>query len=243
MALVTYWGVDFSGGAAAGKKIWLAELTADLRLASLFPARDLPGSGVAREACLPALVAHVERHPDAVFGFDFPFAWFAELPGYADPAAFRAGLRARFGGKEPKRYTEVVARVPFNSFNLWNYKQTYYGVRDVLLRVDARRVPFEDPTAGRATVIEICPASTLKAMGAYWSYKGRGRDEVRGRILDRLGVDVPAGLRALAVADAEGDALDAIIAAEATARAARGGFAIADAEGAARARAEGWVYF
>ena len=65
---------------------------------------------------------------------------------------------------------------------------------------------------------ETCPASSLKRLGCYRPYKGRGDllAAARRAILDRLtreGLSCGGGLAARAVADPGGDALDAIIAA------------------------------
>ncbi|MFN3431948.1 MAG: hypothetical protein ACK46X_18610, partial [Candidatus Sericytochromatia bacterium] len=96
-----------------------------------------------------------------------------------------------------------------------------------LLEADRVRVrPMQAPAPGRATLVEICPASTLKAEGLYRAYKAESAAHAAARraMLDtvswRFGVtfERPA-LVARVVADPEGDALDAVLAAVATARA------------------------
>ena len=76
---------------------------------------------------------------------------------------------------------------------------------------------------GLANLVEVCPASTLKLRGKVPSYKGRSKRhrEARQLILDELGAEirVPDRLNVVAVEDAEGDALDSIVAALATSRA------------------------
>lgn len=78
---------------------------------------------------------------------------------------------------------------------------------------------------GRAWLLEVCPASTLKRAGRYAPYKGRSDAcrAARARILDALeaveGVIVPADIRRAALDDPGGDALDSLIAAVATCQA------------------------
>lgn len=263
--MTAVFGVDFSGGAQAGRKIWLAEGVAGpegLLILDVLPCHALPGSGVARDVCLPALRALMSHRCDATFGIDAPFGlheslvdapdWAAFVTAfgtrYPDPDAFRTHCRARSGGAERWRRTDREARVPFTGYNLRVYRQTFYALRDVfapLLREDRIRVrPMQAPAPGKATVIEICPASTLKAEGLYRSYKAAtagheaARREILGAIAARFAVRFAseAPVERL-VADTEGDALDAVISACATARA----LAVSDAE-LADYHLEGFVY-
>src|SRR5690606_17098425 len=109
-------------------------------------------------------------------------------------------------------------------------------------------LPMQAPIEDRPRLFEICPASTLKVMRFYPSYKGRDPllREARQSILDELvarGVLMPLETRQaqLVVDDPGGDALASVIAAVATRQAA----ALSAAHhGSSRLeRVEGRVYF
>ena len=91
--------------------------------------------------------------------------------------------------------------------------------------------PFQPRRPGRAHLLEICPASTLKRLDLYRPYKGRGPAlrEARASILSTLlaltSAVGPPALRQQALDDPGGDALDALIALLATAEAACDGSA------------------
>jgi hypothetical protein len=248
------YGIDFSGGTHAGKKIWIASARCDdgrLLIEEVVRGDTLPGSSAAREDCLPALCRFIAGRGDATLGLDFPFAlpqrfmpdatWrdFALAFGhrYEDPTAFRAACRAVTGGKALKRRTDVETKTPFSPYNLWIYRQTFHGIRDLLaplVRDDVARVlPMQEAATGKPSILEICPASTLKRFGTeigrdlYKPYKGRQpeRRAHRRRVLATLeehGVVLSSRqLRPAVVSDPEGDALDAIVAAFGTFRALR----------------------
>ena len=243
------YGVDFSGAVRAGKKIWIARGAVDgdrLVIETCYPGMSLPGSGAEREVCLAALRRLMSVNRDGLFACDFPFgiprmlvpdasweAFVASFPDrYRTPELFRVSCWTVAGGRELRRVTDQEARVPFSAYHVRLYRQTYYGIRTVLhplLQEGAIAVlPMQSPAHGRATVIEICPASTLKREGLYTSYKGRASEhrEERGRILTAL--EATAGItladdriRSAIANDPEGDALDSVIAALAAFRASR----------------------
>jgi hypothetical protein len=238
------YGVDFSGAADAGKCIWIAEATVRdgfLSVRHCYPARDLPGSGVARQPALAALRELISSRPDAVFGIDVPFglpsalvdesSWpdFATrfVGRYADADAFKAACSERAEGRELKRRTDREARTPFSAYNLRLYKQTFHGLNDVIGPLVADRsaaaMPMQDRAVGRALLVEVCPASTLVLNGVNEPYKRPDRRDARARIVEWLvrttPMAIPADLRARAVGDPKGDAVDALIAAGAAARA------------------------
>ncbi|HET6224257.1 MAG TPA: hypothetical protein VFE11_18925 [Dongiaceae bacterium] len=263
-------GIDFSGAAAAGRAIWLAEARlngAGVSIASCRPACELPQSGVAREACLPALVAFVGELGHAVIGCDFPFSLPRHLMGtaswrdyarlfagrFATAEAFLQDCRERAEGRELRRACDHISRVPFAAYNLRIYRQTYHGIRDVLWPLVASGaaavLPMEAPINGRPWVVETCPASTLKSLDLYPSYKGRSAAhlQARRRIIDglvrvKLLAPLPRQIRRTAEGDEGGDALDSIVAAAATARALRAGAFAGDGVDATE-RLEGRVYF
>jgi hypothetical protein len=264
-------GVDFSGAAAAGRGIWLAEARlngAGVSIEDCRPGCELPQSGVAREACLPALVAFVADLGPAVVGCDFPFSLPQQMMDaaswrdfarrfagrFATAEAFLRDCRKRGDGRELRRACDHISRVPFSAYNLRIYRQTYHGVRDVLwplVASDAAAIlPMEPAVVGRPWVVETCPASTLKSLGLYFSYKGRSAAhlQARRRIIDglvrrELLSPLPRSIRRTAAeADEGGDALDSIVAAAATARALRAGAFPGNGVNPAE-RLEGRVYF
>ncbi|MGD9714319.1 MAG: hypothetical protein AB7V46_19990, partial [Thermomicrobiales bacterium] len=85
--------------------------------------------------------------------------------------------------------------------------------------------PMQEPAAGKPLIVEICPASTLKKYGLSLPYKGPVFHVERAQLLDRFigrtRIRVSDEAKGLAIADSGGDAMDAIIAAEATYRAWR----------------------
>jgi Protein of unknown function (DUF429) len=248
-------GVDFSGARDAGRAIWIAEGRVGpggLALEDCRPAEKLPGGARDRATALAALVDHLGAQSDAVIGCDFPVglpeklvretdwpAFLARFPKrHASAETFRADCRKR-SAEETKRCTDKVASTPMCAWNLRLYKQTYHGIANVLAPLvalgRATVGPMQEPIAGRAWILETCPASVLKKLGLYEehkSYKVRsrvGREVARARrqiILDFL---VSAGrlrepstdLRTTLLDDRGGDALDAVIAALAAAAALR----------------------
>jgi len=242
-------GVDFSGARDAGRRIWIAEGRVDDRrvhLDSCFPAAELPESGRDREAAHLALVAYLGRQDDAVAGLDLPFslprslmqnrAWIDFVRGfprrYASPEDFRAEMVAVGGGRELKRRTDIETRVPFAAINMRMYRQTHYGIGAVLaplIAADAvRAIPLQPPADGKAILAEICPASLLKSIDLYPSYKGTTKDHRRARrailtglVEGGLVARLPPAIEITAVNDPGGDALDAMLAAVCAAHAAR----------------------
>lgn len=238
-------GIDFSGAKDAGNKIWIAEgVPRDnvLLIEECFQARHLPNSGRELEACLPALVNLIKSNRNAAFGFDFPFGlpapfvtektWeefiFHFLELCQNPKAFRESCRQVSKRPEIKRKTDLESRTPFSPYNLRLYKQTYYGISMILLPLVRDGgfciLPFHKPIAGKPWVFEICPASTLTALGIHGiPYKGRDdiRRNNRQKILKAIERNRPiviqnSDITHRIIEDKGGDALDSVIAAMAT---------------------------
>lgn len=242
-------GVDFSGATDAGRRIWIASGLVQggrLRIAECRPAEELPGSGRDRARCLAALREFIARGRDSAFGLDYPFGlprvlvteeswedfvlWFPRR--YATPEAFRRACRAAARGAELRRVTDRESRTPFSPYNLRLYRQTYFGIRDLLFPLVRDRLacvpPMQRLRPRRPWVFEICPASLLKREQLYLPYKGRseGRRAARARILARMEARVPlsfatSALRSAVTRDPYGDALDSVIAAWGAFRALR----------------------
>lgn len=232
-------GIDFSGAALAGEKIWVAHAQSDngkLVIRQLQSAANLPNGAPERDVALNALTAWLLSFEAPICGFDFPFSlqsdeidrsnwreWVLSLPQrFASADEFRAHY------KGAKRETDIKAKTPFTPLNLRLYRQTYYGIAHVLaplLRDGALVLPFDSPQPDAPWLLEICPASLLKKHKLYFSYKGKSeaQRENRERILNecqtKFALEVPAPLAQIAFDDSEGDALDAILSALCVARA------------------------
>jgi hypothetical protein len=261
------WGIDFSGASDAGGRVWIARCSIKedvLDLVDLFQAKSLPGSGRTRETSHKALTECIGSQEDAVVGLDFPFSlpwalvrgtsWKEFVLGfgqaYTSPEYFRELCRSRANGKELKRATDIEARAPFSPYNLRIFRQTYFGIRDVLaplVRTDTACIlPMQQALDGKAWVMEICPASTLKKQHVSIPYKGRtdNHKAARRRILESLEQKLQLRIAAYATRskitdDIGGDALDSVIAALAAFKAFRNSFALDTSTPYDR---EGWVY-
>lgn len=236
-------GVDFSGAAAAGRAAWVAEgEVADgcLFIDHCIPIAELPNSGPQRDQCLPALCAYIAKSRACAVGLDFPFSvpralirdrtweeYIRRFPErFTSPDAFRTHCRQATEGKELMRRTDLEARTPFASYNLRIYRQTFFGIRDILHPLVTGRhvcvLPMQPLQPDRAWLMEVCPASSLKRLDLYTAYKGRGTDkqDTRSRILNALegsgALHLAPECRDTIEKDTGGDALDSVIAALAT---------------------------
>jgi hypothetical protein len=262
------YGVDFSGAKDAGKKIWIARGIIKenfLQITECFQAKDLPGSGGERERSLISLREFIRKQKDSIVGLDFPFgipkalveeeSWkkfvLSFKNTYISPWEFRKDCKLAAAGKELKRFTDVEAKTPFSPYNLRLFRQTYFGIRDVLgplIRNNEVCVqPMQKPLPDRAWILEICPASTLKRENLRTSYKKRGeryRNAKKGILkgIEKAGVQIikESGLRSIILNNQGGDALDSIIAAFATFRALQKGFIFDKNSPYAL---EGWIYW
>jgi hypothetical protein len=224
------WGVDFSGAQDAGAHIWTckAAVVADtLRVDSCEP---LKAKKLAH--CLTSLVENIAMSGQTVVGLDFPFglprvlvsdaSWQEMVTGFGKRFAsaddFRSELTTLGNGRELKRVTDVRAKTPFSPYNLRMYKQTFYGIRDVLMPLmssgAACVVPMQPLAREKPWVIEICPRSTRKAHRQDYT-----STEVVLKWLGEVGVEMSDSLQRVVLADEGGDARDSVIAAFATWRA------------------------
>ncbi len=242
-------GVDFSGAVDAGKKIWIANgslkgerlLIKDCRRAD-----TLPASGRDHDRCLTALRDFIKSRSNAAFGLDFPFglprpivpdrSWeefICAFPNrHKSPEEFRQACFTAAGGLELKRGADRHNRTPFSAYNIRLYKQTYFGIGAILCPLVRENLacvlPMQSAVVGKPWILEVCPASTLKAMDLYFPYKGRTVEhrDTRSRLvgeIERLAFldKMPSSVRSAMVEDQGGDALDSVIALLATFRALR----------------------
>lgn len=132
-------------------------------------------------------------------------------------------------GAELRRATDRETHTPFAPYNLRIYRQTFFGIRDLLAPLVAREaacvLPMQPAHPGKPWILEICPASLLKKEGLYFPYKGGAhtRRAARARIVEhfeqRGALILAPEVRRMLLADGNGDALDSVLAAIATARA------------------------
>jgi hypothetical protein len=244
------YGVDFSGAKKAGSKIWItgAPIIRDLmKIEDCFQAKDLPSSSAERDQCLDALRNFIRVQKTCAFGLDFPLglpkkvikanSWeeFALSFGncYPDPEQFRKTCWVAAGNRELRRDTDRNSQTPFSPYNRRLYRQTYYGIRDVLAPLVRNRLacvlPMQRVAPGKPWFFEVCPASTLKSINLYLlPYKRADKESRlnRARIIEGV-VETGAilidssALRSRIIDDWNGDALDSVIAAFATFRALR----------------------
>jgi len=234
-----YYGVDFSGAVDAGRKVWVSRavfdpLTEVVTIQSTQRAADAHGGGKSRDAAYAWLRDQILRAGDAVWGMDFPFGVSAPLNAYMTWAAFVLRFADDYPtpfslyerGREikpPRRHTDIEAKTPFAPHNLRLFRQTYHGIRDVIAPLVADNAvnvpPMTAILPGRPTMLEICPASLLKTRGWYFPYKGSSADHLaaRAQLVHNFGFAMHESVRAMLLADKEGDALDSAIAAYQTA--------------------------
>jgi hypothetical protein len=238
------YGIDFSGAVDAGRKIWISLAIINggvLEIRDCFQACSLPNSGKRLHECLPALVKFITNHRNSIFGFDFPFGiprvilenlgcenWlqfiFSFPNGFDDPHDFKRKCTEMAGNREAKRMTDLDSHAPFSPYNLWIFKQSYYGIKEtlnpLLQQGLACVIPMQTIIDNKPLILEICPRSTLiRENMAGKKYKGRTKEHRGNRrhILDRLKdkkVIIPnGGLDRLITSDPGGDAIDSVLAA------------------------------
>ena len=239
-------GVDFSGAKDAGRRIWVATGIIKeklLQVEQIRPGETLPHSGKERGRCLSALLNFISKERESIIGLDFPFSlpgkliesqswenfilWFPEK--FQTPQEFQQYFLYAANGHELKRKTDHDQHTPFSPYNLRLYRQTYYGIRDLLnpfVRNQlAYTLPIQTPLPDKPWIIEICPAATLKKEHLYFTYKGKDREQYSKRVfilekLEMAGIKIAlSDLRSKILKDSDGNALDSIIAAFATFRA------------------------
>ncbi|WP_135613153.1 hypothetical protein [Methanococcoides sp. AM1] len=235
------YGVDFSGSKTACKKIWVSRGTIHnrtLHINSCCPISDLMPESISkdRDNCLSFLRYLISTETKAIFGLDlslgFPEAmidgqsWESSIlnfsKNYNSPEDFRAKCRSAMGNKEVKRKTEIQKKAPFCVYNLRLYRQTYYGIKYIieplLKKEHVRIMPIQEPLPEKALLAEICPACTLKRNDIYVPYKGKSNRELENRrmilaAIKTWKIELEKKVVKAALENAEGDALDSILAA------------------------------
>lgn len=92
--------------------------------------------------------------------------------------SFREWCRRRAAGKKLRRQTDWDNKAPFAPYNLRVYRQTFYGLRNLLAPLVATGrasvLPMQAPAPNLPWLVEAYPACLLKAAGQYRPYKGPG---------------------------------------------------------------------
>lgn len=241
-------GIDFSGAQNAGKRIWISRGVIQgnrLIIDDCFSLNEIVDTGSEPLRCLPELCRLVVNMRDTAIGLDFPFSlphklfnmenW-EELLNYLkdnfySPQYFREFCRRAGGDTELKRATDKRSCAPWSPYNLRLYRQTYYGMKYLLLPLVAKNkvsvIPMHMPAVNKPWILEVCPACTLKRLNLYpGPYKGdnAGFSRNRKNILDGL---EKAGLVYIGsdeltykiITEKNGDAIDSVVCAVATMRA------------------------
>lgn len=190
--------------------------------------------------------------PDSVDSWVESLQWVRDRE-YEDALAAQADWKDRarasdVDGVELKRATDrpVGASSPYSFITRY---QTFHGMCDLLWPLVSEGGVSVQPMepGGGPTLLEIYPAGTLRDLGLPdRKYKDDAKypdgPEKRERILEgavEWGAEVPEPTRDRLLGDREGDALDSLVAAVATARAVESGFGVEDGR---YDPVEGYVY-
>lgn len=185
-------GVDFSGGRAATRNVWIARLrptSARAVLEELAPLAKFAGNEATRDEALAALVSLIRSADKTVFGIDFPFGLPIELAAMGSTWKKQLDFICKFAGGAKefgtwcvaqakslggpmhiRRTTDGETRTPFDCYHYRIVYQTFHGMRDVLCALAKDKstaiLPFQYERFhdARRVVMEACPSSTLKRL-------------------------------------------------------------------------------
>lgn len=238
------YGLDFSGAQNAGKHIWIArgELRDEKLLITDCTSAETRFGTSSRETVMAQLHGLITQSGAALWGCDFPFSlhqtqlqadnWLDFALGFGTRYPTSEAFYAALGGKgnELRRQCDLDAGTPMPATNLRLYRQTYYGIRDILAPLvangQATVTPMQLPIADTPILLEICPAVTLKRLSLRLPRYKEAKDEGykrRLRIIEGLEANevtfASTELRQRVIDNGRGDALDSVIATFAAARA------------------------
>ena len=271
----TFLGVSWSAVQGAGNQIVAARLQCEpdrVRLAHLWrPFQHAPTRRNVIER-MPAWIAEEARLAGhgLTIGFDFPLSLaethlrqlgvlrqaisgpaalgraLAEryLPAGADVGAAAEAVRSELGRDQPRSTDchRAVAPLPGKATAL---RRALFGIA-ALAAADVSFLPWDEPEAGKATVVEVYPPQLPRALAGICGYRdgdGQGRPALRAAVLRTL--RSAARLRfemeeaAEIVGDGTGATLDAVLGGVAAASATQGDFQQVPRD---VPRSEGWIY-
>jgi hypothetical protein len=271
------YGVDFSGAKDAGKKIWISCASisqSKLAIENCLSAKDFLNSSKWCDDTYPKLRNLIERESNNIFGLDFPFGlpklinhqlinhhtmthrWDDFIKSFSkhfvNVEQFKNKCK-EINISELKRETDNISQTPFSPYNLRLYKQTYFGITEIIsplvISDNICVVPMQKYIKGKPILLEICPASTLKKENCYKvPYKENTNEAKNNRSeilehLEKCGINFSSSkIRKNVLDDYKGDALDSIIAAYATFKAYKNNFKTSNQELNDYFKLEGYVY-
>ena len=235
-------GIDWSGAAEAGRRTWLAMGTlVDGRLHVHRLLRAIEAEARTTEEVIGRVAARVRAPGTRLVGIDAPLGLpvpvldalgVADTPAlidlldrlWDDPERFRARCsalaRQATGQPEPRRKTDQHAGTPWCPWNLRLYRQTWAAFQLLQALEGDPRVAVLPFTSAAAPVrlAEVSPTAVVAMLPVEGrGYKRRGEETLREAILEAAagtwGLSLDPEVRAQAVADPGGDAVDAILAA------------------------------
>ncbi len=257
-------GLDWSGAQDPGRKIWAAwvELphpnggsSPDAQAGATLLELRRPFAGLrSPRAVAEGFGQWLGEQEFDVAGLDFCFGLHAShmaalglpqtgpaaagaalLQSFAQPDAFKAAV-----GGELRRQTDRRCRAPFAPTNWRMYRQTFWGLA-ALAGVPGPFPPWDPP--GPRSVVEVLPALLARKLCPGVPYKARepaGRERLLSELERRLGLRLSCEQRAQLIADTQGDAIDAVLAALTAGAVLATGFEGAPED--AQQSGEGWIY-
>ncbi len=248
-------GLDWSGSAKPGKKIWAAQLSFEgtkkgklIKLYQPFSEKHTPPQ-IAEE-----FADWLQTQSFEVAGFDFCFSLPRGHPvkgipknprrlgkwirRFQTPEEFKSAL-----GRERKRATDRHLGTPFAPTNLRIFRQTYWGLR-ALADICNPILPWDKP--GPRAIVEVFPNHTAAFLTGTIPYKGtrfmheEARRDLLREIQYKARIQITKGDEERMIADSQGDAIDAVLAAIAAAHAKATRFA--GVPETIVKSGEGWIY-
>ncbi|WP_423743939.1 DUF429 domain-containing protein (plasmid) [Haladaptatus sp. SPP-AMP-3] len=240
-------GIDFSGAKDAGKHIWIStgtEYPGTLQITYCEQASDFFGVGTDRNTVFKELVDWIDSLNNATVGIDFPFG----VPKVMAEVMFQAKSWKEFvnsslwSGLNPERFRQQCVNFSKNELrdtdamhradcphSIRIYKQTFYGVKDILQPLLQRNVSIAPMVKnGNTTVLETYPAATLAKEEGLFATRYKNRASTRDRrkhnvhALSHLqDLDIGGISNNKIVDNKRGDAMDSLVAALAAFRASQ----------------------
>lgn len=256
-----YLGIDWSGAAKSGRKIWSALVKTDSNGKPVLQRVWRPFIN-----CTPVQVVNqfgpwLNKTEFHVAAADFCFGLASRhqvvgMPLNRVPPGLATWVRENYGNEplqfknalapELRRVTDHICTSPFAPTNLRMFRQTFWGIRSLEgLKIDI--LPWGNATANKI-LIETLPAMLVRRLvqgPCQYKQAGQPGNEQRALLLRALiqatGLIITEADRTLVVEDKEGDAMDAILAAIAAGSAHQQGFQIMQNH-QQQALLEGWIY-
>ena len=250
-------GVDWSGAAHAGRKVWAAAVKFDETSGPSLEFVKRPFYGQSASTVAAGFATWLQSEDFVAAGLDFCFGvsrnhkvvgipttgpadlglWVAA--NYPSPVDFKLAL-----GAEEKRATDRLCSSPFAPTNLRMFRQTYWGIR-ALAGSTLAILPWGNPSAEKV-VVEILPAQMASVLCPNCRYKGNTsqarleRQRLLTAITSSSGLSVSTNDAATILDDREGDAMDAVLASLVAASAKARNFGGTSSDAASSG--EGWIF-